>query len=514
MKQVTNSPAETSEDISFRRLLAAFIEANGELPEYHSMLHSVLVNAPLTDVGNALRMYARYAPVVRWVSDWGCWLVWNGLLWMRDEAGYIVRYAKEMTGYQTEETHTIPFTEEEKENAALHFRWQKSSQSRGKLEAAIELLKSEPGITVTSSSLDADGYLINFRNGTLNLRTLDFRSPDKSDLMTKKTGVEYDPLAECPLWEAFMKKVTCEREDLSLYIQAVAGTGLCGQILDESLSIFHGNGGNGKTVHVEMVKEVLGDYACTATADLLTSKTNEGISNDVARLVGVRYLGCSETAEGKFLDEALVKALTGGDKIAARYLRREFFEFLPLFTPILLTNYPPVIRGTDSGIWRRLRLIPWDFDFSTDPEREDKPAVMAKLRNEGAGIMNWLITGLQVRLAAGSLDTMLPDVIKEATNRYREDSDLLGQFISETLFPAPEERMTKDEVYQLYKEYTVSNGGNPFMKKTLGTKLLLRGWKECKGTGGVRMWKGWRTRLDTDEDVMDAPPAPMIEGTI
>lgn len=497
----------TSSDNEYRQRLAAFIVEYGETRDYQHKLHSILAEAPLTDVGNALRMYARYAPSVRWVADWGTWLVWNGLHWAKDEYGYLIMKAKEMTGYILEEINTIPFDDDHKDERIRRFTHQKGSQSRGKLEAAIELLKSEPGIGVMSSLLNADAYLLNFRNGTLDLKTLDFRPPNKADLITKKTAVDYDPDAQCPQWEAFMNKVTLDRADLSVYIQAIAGSGLVGEIMDEALAIYHGAGGNGKTVHIETIKSVIGDYATTATSDLLVEKSNDTVPADVARLVGARALYCSETKEGRFLDEALVKGLTGGDTRVAREFYGKFFEFVPVFTPILLTNYPPVIKGTDSGIWRRLRLIPWDYNFMIDPHIEDKATVLARLRSEGSGIMNWLIIGLHIRLAAGSLDKMMPEVVRKATQIYREDSDILGQFISESLYPEIGAQMTKDEVYQSYKAYTVENGGNPYMKKTLGTKLALRGWKEHRGAGGVRSWLGYRLRRPEDEDVLEVSPS-------
>lgn len=516
-----------STDQEYRDNLLAFMLANNQHSTYQADLHPLLSHAPCTDVGNAIRLFARYGLNLKYVVDVGYWYVWNGRLWRKDEGEILITdHVKKMTGMIIEEARAIaplPLTDEQasqltsdqtarRDEAAKRsqrlMKWADAAQSKNRLMAAIELLKSEPGVSVMERDLDADDTLLSFPNGTLELPTLEFRQPKREDLITKCTGADYQPGATCPTWDAFMGKVASVREsptdpyqprpELERYIRAMTGTGLYGKVLDQIMGIFHGSGGNGKSVWVEVVKEVMGDYAATATANLFEAKQTEGISNDIARLAGVRFLAASESEEGKPLAEALVKGLTGSEKRTARFLRKEFFEFTPKFTPILLTNYPPVIKGTDRGIWRRLKLVPWDYDFTEDPEREDVPTAISRLRVEASGIMNWLLAGLQDRLAVKSLEAIEPDVVKQATNRYKEDSDLLGQFLIECLIEEFGATITKDELYGLYQTHVKESGNNAMSKKTLGTKLQLRGWKDRKSTGGKRIWLGWRQRTETD----------------
>lgn len=504
-------------DRRLREQLQETIRTHYNTPDLQTHLHPLLGLAPNTDVGNAIRLHARYGHILHYVSDWGVWLVWNGSRWRKDDKYKVIELAKEMTEYIDREAAAQaapPLTKEQRihltatdeksrqerdEMASRLWAWKHSSQSKARIDAAVELLKSEAGITVLSQELDCDDSLLNFPNGTLELYGLVFREARKEDLITKVTGVDYDANATCPQWIDFMKKVSCGRSDLDSYIQVIAGMGLYGKILDDMLAIFHGVGGNGKTVWVEVIKDVLGDYGATATADLFTSKPNEGISNDIARLAGVRFLSASETGEGKFLDEALVKGLTGGDRRTARFLRQEFFEFYPKFTACLLTNYAPVIKGTDSGIWRRLRLIPWEYNFENDPQREDKPLVLSRLRAEAPGIVNWLLQGLCIRFSLKSLDDITPAVVRSATARYREDSDILGQFLEDKVLDSHTSTVTKDALYTIYAQWAKENGYNAMSSRTLSSKLELRGWKWKRITGGKHAWIGYR--LKTDEDV-------------
>lgn len=534
---VTANHALTSDsrDQLYRNRLRSYMTANDERPSYHQHLNRLLSEAPLTDAGNALRLYARYGMNLRYVSTWGAWIYWNGQYWQRDEYGLVQLSAKRTIGWIAEESASVrpgrlteaqsrALNDQELEGREIHekiadslLKWCYRSQSKGRLEAAVELLKSEPGMTVTIDDLDRDDHLLNFLNGTLNLRTMQFHKHQKTDLITKIVQCAYDPNASAPRFTRFVEKLTSARPagqleyqprpELARYLRAVSGTCLYGAILDDALYIFHGSGGNGKTVFAEILKEVMGGYAMTATADLFVEKQSEGISNDKARLAGSRGVFCSETDEGKMLAESLVKGLTGGDKATARFLRQEFFEFFPKFTAILLTNYPPVVRGGGKGIWRRLKLIPFEFDFTVDSERADKITVMQSLREEASGIMNWLLAGLADRLAIGKMEDLEPAVVVEATKRYKEDSDIIGQYIGEDLWPDPLETIDKDIVYQRYVTFVKDGGMYPVGKRKLSTVLMTqKGWLDRRSTNGKRVWIGWRLRNDSDIEPEETQP--------
>lgn len=526
-KLASSEQLERSEDQKIRSTLRGFMAAHGHELNYQTRLHSLLAQVPQTDVGNALRMWARYGLNLRYVEEWGAWFVWNGRShWRRDDTNFIISLTQEMAGYIAEEAHAVdpqPLTEKQirqlspaeleayeraREKAQALFKWGRQSQSNRSIESAIKQLRGVLGVTVTSDSFDQADMLLNCRNGSLDLATLELLPHDRLDLITKCTGVDYSPAAGCPSWLRFIDKV-CEGDpQLARYLQQLTGLGLTGARLTSILPINYGNGGNGKTVYVEMLKEVLGGYAATAGTDLFLDKPAGGINNDVARLVGVRFLAASETKEGMPLNESLVKALTGGDKILARFLYKEHFEFTPKFTPMLLTNHKPVIRNNDNGIWRRLKLVPWRHDFSKDPDVKPMEMVLAELRQEATGILRWAVEGLADFFAYGLAE---PDIVKEQTSQYRTESDLVGLFIDDCLVLEPGTRVTKSEVYTKFKEYMINTGHNVMAENKLTLKFREKNIEEKRGSGGVRYWLNVRLRIEAD--IINEPePEPETEG--
>ncbi len=513
----------------YRTCLDAHMRKHVAMPalEYQKSLHALLAQSHTTDVGNALRMYARFGSDLRYVEKWGAWYVWNGKMWQRDERKNIVSLAQDMTGYILEEAKCIavPKGLEDKITALVRdqdslngeqtallgesqdsrrkmlakkvtlTKWAKSSQSNRSLEAAIKQLQGIRGVTITPEELDVCDTLLNCDNGTLNLTTWEMQPHNRHDLITKSTGIAYDGNALCPEWHKFMEKVSSHDSDLVRFHRQLVGLGLTGERLDSILPINYGNGGNGKSVYIEMVKTVLGDYAMTANTELFVEKPSGGINNDVARLVGVRFLSASETREGAPLNEALVKQLTGGDKISARFLHAEFFDFIPKFTPMLLTNHLPTIKNNDSGIWRRIKLIPWLHDFAKDSDSKPFEEVLSMLRQESTGILAWAVEGLKDRRRNG---LCVPGVVKGATDLYRSESDLVGQFLQETTVIETSATITKARMYELYTEEMKVTGHNALATNKLTIRLREKNIQEGKGAKGVRLWKGIREKTDVD----------------
>jgi putative DNA primase/helicase len=518
-------------------------------PLYQQNLHPILARAPLTDLGNALRYFARFGSRLRWVRDRGVWLEWDKTRWAEDKDNIALSLAGETASMIVEESKAIrpaSLNEEQwakltpaqraehdrlNERADSMLKWSLQSQNKGHLEAMLSMLKSEPGdfyrelfpseytrhkIGLADNQIDANDKLINFKNGSLHLDSVDemiLTPHDRYDFCMKQVPFDYEPDAQAPKWRAFIKKISQardgngwkEREDLELYIQAISGCGLYGTVIDEVLPVFKGFGGNGKSIYSEMMNHAIGDYGATATSDLFMAKQNEGVNNDVARLSGVRFLIAEETEEGKRLNEALVKQLTGGTTMTARFLRQEFFQFMPKFIAVMMTNHAPMVRGTDKGIWRRLKLVPWDYDFEQDPERRDRDQVMRELKEEAPGIINWLVEGLKYRLAVPSMEVLEPACVRDATAKYKTDSDILHQYIDEYMFHEDGAKIEKDNFYTGFAEWAKSSGFMAPSKRLVGQRLIERGWKDSRGTGGKRIWLEWRLRGELDPVPVDAP---------
>ena len=224
----------------------------------------------------------------------------------------------------------------------------------------IDVAKWLPGVAVSVGMFDRDPMLLNCSNGTLDLRNGEIRAHDPADLITKMVPVAYDPQATCPVWEAFVDRIMEGDRSKIEFLQRAVGYSLTGITSEQCLFVLHGPGANGKSTFMETIRELLADYAMhTTTSSLLQSKSSP-IRNDLARLNGARCVSAVEIGMGKRLDEALVKQLTGGDQVTARFLYNEYFEYKPTFKLFIAANHKPDIQGVDHGIWRRIHLIPFN----------------------------------------------------------------------------------------------------------------------------------------------------------
>jgi putative DNA primase/helicase len=298
-----------------------------------------------TDYGNAQRLVTRFGERFRYVSEWNCWLIWDGSRWTKDRSGTVERFAKETVRAMYEEASKIP--EDEARKTAI--RWAMRSESRERIKAMVELAKSEPGIPVSPEDLDCEGWLLNIENGTLDLRTGELKPHDRKDLITKAAPVAYAPDAEAPTFQQFLERIL-PSEALRTFVQRAVGYSLTGDASERAFLILHGSGKNGKSTLLEAIQAMLGDYAMTTPVETLLLKPAGSIPNDIARLKGARFVSASENEKGRKLAEALVKAMTGKDTISARFMRGEFFDFRPTHKLWLATNHKPEIAGTDPAI--------------------------------------------------------------------------------------------------------------------------------------------------------------------
>ena len=347
----------------------------------------------------------------------------------------------------------------------------------------IDMAKWLPGVAVSVGMFDRDPMLLNCSNGTLDLRNGEIKALDPADLITKMVPVSYDPQATCPVWETFVDRIM--ESDLSRieFLQRAVGYSLTGITSEQCLFVLHGPGANGKSTFMETVRELLADYAMhTTTSSLLQSKSSP-IRNDLARLNGARCVSAVEIGMGKRLDEALVKQLTGGDQVTARFLYNEYFEYKPTFKLFIAANHKPDIRGVDHGIWRRIHLIPFNVTIASDEIDRDLPN---KLRAELPGILAWAVRGCRQWQEQG---LMVPESIAVATSEYRAEMDVIAEFLNDRCTEQADEKEPLKTLYDAYREWCDSACQDAVGKKVFGNLMKQKGYSQSK-SGGVRYWNG------------------------
>lgn len=465
---------------------------------FNHFLSQILCELPSTDHGNAIRLSARYGHLFRYVSEQKSFYAWDGKRWTEDKVGRVMAWARETVQFINIEANSFPplvdengeplirphigFEQEptqeeariieifEKRDTQIYAleKWSKQSQSKRALEAMMGVSQSERieqggmyDTSISISQLDCHDWLFNCINGTLDLEdtnNIKFMPHNPEHLSTKLAPVNYDPTILCPEWDACMLKFCSDSHDLVQFHQDLVGCGLVGKQLDDILAVAFGPGGNGKGIFAETLKGCLGEYASTAKSDLLLEKKSESINNDQAALNGVRFLTLSENDENRKLSENTVKSLTGGDTIPVRFLFKEYFNMLPKFTGILFTNHKPIIQGTDQGIWRRVKFIPWLHDFEHDPDVKNRQTMLKQLKAEYSGILNWALAGLAHRMQTELIQ--VPAIVTDITTTYREQSDSLKEFIED--YCVTDEKDAKENrqfLYDAYSKYAETEAG-------------------------------------------------------
>jgi P4 family phage/plasmid primase-like protien len=450
-------------------------------------------DAHLTDWGNAKRLVARWGKDLRYCPPQKSWYVWDGARWERDDRGNIFSYAKETVRALYREAWRMDDDAERKRLVDHAVR----SEQAIRLRAMIELAQSEQEIVVLPDQMDSNPWLFNCQNGTIDLRTGEISPHQRERLLTRISPAAYDPTAEAPRWIRCLHEWANGDEALIGFLRRAAGYALTGSVREECLFVLYGSGRNGKGKFVGAIEHVLGDYARGVGADTLLA-SRDGFTrstNDIASLVGIRFAPTFEVDQGRRLSEGFVKHLTGGDRIKARFLYQEFFEFDPQFKLFLSTNYKPTIRGTDPGIWERIKLIP--FEVYIPPEKRE--ANLAEvLKGEADGILAWMVKACTEWQAVG-LDE--PSKVTEAVRDYRSDEDLVGAFLDARCVVDPS--VAVYPIRELYLEFLswAEDSKEPALsKKAFSTKLEAKGFKRSRASKGTRGFVGLRTAFQAEID--------------
>jgi putative DNA primase/helicase len=446
---------------------------------------------PLTETGNAERLVDRHGGDIRYSYPWGQWLNWDGRRHQRDLTGAIMARAKETVRSIYGEAQV---TENDAERAAVS-AWAKRSETAGARSAMVKLAESEPGVPILPDDMDADPFLFNVLNGTVDLRTGQLRPHDRRDNITKLAPVSFDPEAAAPTFLAFLERVLPDA-DVRSFLQRMTGYAMTGDTSEQCLCFMCGGGANGKSTFIGVIQTMLGDYARQAAPELLVSRGGDRHPTELADLFGARLVTSIEVDEGKRLAETLVKQMTGGDKMKARFMRQDFFEWVPTHKLFLAANHRPEIRGTDYAIWRRIHLVPFTV---TIPESERDPKLGEKLRAELPGILNWAI--------AGCLDWQrnglgVPQAVRDATEEYRQEQDVLADFLDEHCVIDAQAYAVAGILHKTYTTWCEGNGSKPLSPTAFGRRLTERGFKADKpriGGKQTRVWRGLGLATPTDD---------------
>lgn len=426
---------------------------------------------PRTDLGNGERLVAAFGDRLRYVHPWGQWLVWDGKRWRLDDSAAVVRLAKQAVRFIYHEASACDDDEERRRLVA----WGRESENKGRIGAMLWCAASEPTIPALPEDLDRHPWLLNVENGVIDLKTGVLQPHEPGLMITRLCRVPYEPTAECPLWRRMLRHIFAGDETLIAYVQRLCGVFLTGSTSEQMLPIFWGSGSNGKSTMLGTLLEMLGrDYAMKAPPSLLMAKRTPDHPTEVADLFGMRLVVAIETEDGRRLNESLVKELTGGDRIRARRMRQDFWEFKPTHKAVLCTNHRPNIRGTDHAIWRRLKLVPFEVTIADDQQDRSLPD---KLAAEFPGILAWCVRGC---LAWQEDGLNPPDKVSQATDAYRRDEDVLGSFLEEVCVTRAGMRVKASDVYNAYKAWSERSGENTLNHRRFGQAMTERGFERIK----------------------------------
>ena len=469
--------------------------------------------AEQTDLGNSERFVRDHAGVARFVGSWGKWLVWDGRRWTLDLVGGAERLAKDTVRAMLAESNAehaaamgaaeradgdeelLQVAKERQRRASAAAAWAFESHGASRIRSMLALARSAPELAVTHHDLDADPWLLNVANGTIDLQTGSLRPHDPRDLITKLAPVEYDPEAACPIWDAFLLRAMGGSAELVDFLRRMIGYALTGVIREHVLGFLFGGGANGKSTFVGTMHALLGDYASRAPRGLLFRSRGDRHETELTTLFGARFVSCAEVDEGAIFDEALVKDLTGGDQVTARRMREDHWTFTPTHKLFLAGNHKPRVRGADDGIWRRIRLVPW---LVTIPAAERDTSLPERLRAELPGILAWAVRGCQEWQRRGLGE---PLAVLDATASYRDESDPLREFFDLHCVFEPDGRVPRKQIRGAYEEYCSDNGAEPIGARRFADGLRLRGVEDTTVRHAGKVLDGWRgVRLATDAD--------------
>jgi putative DNA primase/helicase len=445
---------------------------------------------PWTDSGNAERVIALEGSNLLYVPAWGKWNGWTAQRWELDD-GAPFRAAKRTMRELLKQANGIE--DDDRRKAALAFATR--SESLKALHAMVSLARHETAVVARHDAFDADRMLFNVSNGTVDLRTNELRKHRREDFITKISPIHYDSKATCPRFEAFVLEIMGGDAELAEFLHRYLGYCLSGDVREHLLAFWYGLGCNGKSLLVLILLFVFGDYAAKAAPDLLfRSEHTDRHPTELCDLHGRRLIVCNETTRGRSWDEGTLKDVTGGDRLRARRMREDFWEWDPTHKIIVFGNHKPQIKTVDDALRRRLRLVPFGVNF----EKTRDPGLFDKLKAEAPGILRWLVEGCIAWQKHGISDAKR---IFDATNDYMRDEDILGQFFAHRCIFKANEKISRKELRDCYVKWSDERDEKPVSAKEFTSAVRKRGAvdRSVRTAASTRPVDGWiGVRLATE----------------
>lgn len=450
-------------------------------------VHPVYGEWHFTDFGNAERLIEKTSGDMIYCHQNNSWYIWDGNgYWMKDALGEAKEYAKSTLRSIYDETKYLP-TPESRERAA---KWAVQCEKNEHVNACLNLASTDPRIAVKLEKFDTDKYLFNLLNGTYDLKNHIFLQHDRLNYITKQVGYNYDPSATCPRFLKFINRIFRSRkdkDDIIDYIQRALGYSLTGEVSQQTIFLLYGSGANGKSTLIETQRMVMGDYGTTIDSTSLITKKNDSVRNDIARLPGMRFVAASENSKGTILDEELVKKLSGGDQVTARFLFQEEFQFYPQLKLWWAFNHPPGLNDFTHSLMRRLKLIPFE-EVISGKEIVDQSIILAWHREELPGILNWELEGLKKFQKDGLKDI---EAVRNAVKEFKEEQDILHEFIQDCCYVATTEDTLKRDIitlssilYRRYRQWAQENNEKEMGPRKFSIEMKERGFKKSHSVKG------------------------------
>lgn len=424
----------------------------------------------------ALAFVEQHGRDLRFCHDSGCWYRWDNQIWREDKTRLAFQFARELIRSLAEDGD----------------HKKRINVGRAAFAGGVEkFAKGDPRVAVSIEFWDRDAWLLGTPRGTVDLRTGILRPSLREDGITKSTQVA-PANQECPLWKRFLGETAGDDTGLIRFLQQWCGYSLTGITREHALVFVYGPGGNGKSVFLNVITAIMGGYATTASMDTFTEVHGDRHPADLAMLHGARLVTASETEEGRPWAEARIKQLTGGERISARFMRQDFFEFKPQFKLMIVGNHKPVLHNVDDAARRRFNIVP----FMLKPERPDRD-LEAALMTEAAGILQWMIEGCTEWQKSGGLQR--PASVQSATDAYFSDQDLFGQWIEDCCDLRPGEHRIWDksaDLFDSWTDYAHKAGDAPGSKRAFGQLMQKRGFEPYRDSKN-RGFRFVRLRLDS-----------------
>lgn len=431
------------------------------------------------DTGNADRFIDRYGNLYKYSYVEKKFYIYDGTKWTLDDRGSIRKLIDEMIEDMKNEKiiHGEGISEEEAKEFFQKF-YKKTRGTQSKKNITNELMHRRP---VTPDDFDKDNMLLNVANGYIDLTSRELYKHDINKMFSQIANTDYSEKMQPAVWLDFLNDIFNGDKEVIRYIQKALGYSLTGSTREQVMFILHGKGRNGKSIFVETIAEILGDYSNNMQAKSLMVKKNDNVNTDIARLSKARFVTSSEPNEGFRFDEGLIKQITGGDKVTARFLYAEEFEYTPKFKIWVSTNHKPIIRGTDDGIWRRLVLIP--FEVQIPEEKVDKD-LKYKLLREAPAILNWMTEGAYMWMREG---LEMPEKLRSAVDSYRTEMDELQEFVNDKCTIIDQGREKNKDLYNAYVDWCNETGNYKLTYKKFTEKMKEK-YKNKKMNDGINFF--------------------------